>query len=218
MARISRGFTSFLNDDLRDGNLPDHIIRFKLLMESHLGSSGKAIVKISTLASEMGKSWKSAQRIKNWFLKNSNLKARKRRYTLEYYTEPDMSVLYGKTKVSHIVVHPGEIIKITTEKDFSKNPTGDITNKEEERRKARELSGEEQALEDNLVKWHMNPLFKSKLTEKAERFRIRAVIYKHGYEVLNKLYVKEAENGVWPHPKNFWDEVNKLNKMASVPK
>jgi len=218
MEKIRKGFTSFPNEDLRDGNLPDHVFRFKILMESHLGSSGRAIVKISTLAKEMGKSWKSAQRTKDWFLKNSNLKARKRRYTLEYFTEPDMSVLYGKTKVSHIVVHPGAVIKITNEKDLSKNPTGDISNKEEERRKARALSGEEQALEDKLVKWHMNPSFKSTLTEKAERFRIRAAIYKYGYEAINKIYIEEAERGTWPHPKNFWDRVEVLGNMAQMPK
>ncbi|RJR28031.1 hypothetical protein C4561_00810 [candidate division WWE3 bacterium] len=213
-----RGYTSFSNDSLREGYLPDHLFRFRAIMESHLGSAGRAVVKLETIAYEMGKNRRAAERAKKWFLRNSNLQAKKRGYLYEFYTEPDRSVLYGQTRVSHVVVHPDTFTKITKEKDLYKNPKEVFSNKWEKSGKPPELSGEEKVLVENIVKWVMNPMFKTWLPEKVEKYRAIGAIRKYGYAAILKIYKEEAEWGLSPHPKPFWERIKELDNMAQTPK
>lgn len=211
-----RGYTSFSNDSLRNGRLEDYLFRFLVVMETHLGSSGRAVVKLSTIAKEMGKNRRSAERAKKWFIQNSNLVAKKKGYLYEYYTQPDMSAVYGETHVSHIVVHPSTLTKRSIEKDITKNPKEVFSNKEsgEEGNGLPELSGEERALVENIVKWVMNPLFGTWLPRKVEMFRSIGAVRKHGYAKILQIYEEVAIRGSSPHPKIFWERIKELDNMA----
>ncbi len=220
MGKNNTGFTSYTNESVCDGRLPDNYYRFRQVLESHMGKKGLAKVRLSTLAREMGKCWKTAARIKDWFLENSNLKVRKVGGILEYYTDPDMGVLYGKTRVSHIVVHPDTLTKISNKKNIFKNTEEVFSSKEEEEKGRRlpVLSSEEQALVDEIADWEARPIFKSMYSRKQLGYIVRAKLIKHGYDTLNKVYQEVAVNGGNPHPKPFWERLKELDSMASVPK
>lgn len=212
-----RGYTSFTNESLRNGSLPDYLFRFMVVMESHLGSSGRAKVKLGTIAKEMGKNRKSAERAKKWFLTNSNLREAKHGYLYEFYTAPDMSVLYGKTHVSHIMVHPCTTTKRILEKDLFKNPKEVFSNKGEEEGVTPMFSGEEMALVDEILEWVTRPVFKTILPEKTEKFRIMGMIRKYGFEQVKKTYNDTAKCSASPHPKLFWDALKGLNDVVKKP-
>jgi len=128
MSEFKQGFTSFSNVSIRNPNIKDHLFRFWIVLESHMGVKGRAKVKLSTIAKEMGKDRKSSERALKWFLKNSNLKTRKVGYIYEFYTDPVVSVVYGKTPVSHIIPHGCSTIKRSIEKEVYKNNINNLFN------------------------------------------------------------------------------------------
>jgi hypothetical protein len=204
-AHKGTGFTSYSNAHVTCSYLPDHLYRFKMVLETHMGSRGRCRVKLATIASEMGKDPKSASRAFRWFRDNSNLKAKKVGYIYEFYTSPDTSVQYGRTRVSHIEVHGCPHIKRLNEKEVNKKTQTQVSFK-------RNLNKKETDLIDEIVVWVSNPSFKTILTEKQNRQRAENALRNIGYKKLCKAYRSVAITGGDPHPKIFWEVVENYRK------
>ncbi len=211
----ARGFTSLDNDRIRNPELSDSLFRFMILMESHLGTKGYAKVKLSTIAKEMGKDRKAAERGFKWFKVNSNLKAKKHGYIYEFYTEPDNSVLYGSTHVSHILPHQYPTTKRSIEKELNKNTKVDLNSNNELQLKEYNsvFTNEDMALIYEIAEWLSRPIFNPLNSSKQNSMAIKGLATKYGIETVYKIYKSVAITGGNPHPSVFWKEINSLKNV-----
>ena len=116
----------------------------------------------------------------------------------EYSTLPDTSVLYGRTRVSHISVNGCPHIKRLKEKELNKKTIGSYKET---------LNTNEVSLVDEVTEWISMPIFKSFLSKEKNYLRVASALKKYGYEKLMKTYKNIAIRGGDPHPKKFWEEL-----------
>lgn len=200
---MKKGFTSYSNADITCPCLPDELYRLKIVLEAHMGISGTCIVMIKTLAKEINKTPRSIGRQLRSFVNLTNLQMKRHGKIYEFSTTQDASVLYGKTRVSHIVSHQCPIIKRIPNKELPKNLVNFSSKKEMQ-------NPEVKLLIDKIVEWNCRDTFNTILNPKIVRSMIENSIDKYGREIINKLWEDIAVNGYSPHPKDFWNAIKAL--------
>lgn len=133
------GFTSYLNSHIKCFCLPDELYRLKMVLEAHMGTKGKCVVTIKTLAKELRKTTKTVGRNLKKLREQTNLTMKKvgKGLVYEYSTKQDMNVTskgnsdttYYGTVMYPITPHQCPTRKINSKNKNIKDNTSNISNK-----------------------------------------------------------------------------------------